>query len=133
MGYESKLYFVRTYDSTPKLSYDEKIFAEKILEIRLGKIGGMPKCFKKPTNYFVYKDDGETPILKDSYGEPLYECDLNELRNWLLEEMENEPYYVFNLLKSVIEGFGTVQFSPYGEWIDVRPKWATIRVLHCGY
>lgn len=113
MGYESTIYFARKSNLSPMPQDDNHIFAIKEVELRLGKLGGMPSCFRKPTNYFVYSDDGDTPMLEDKYGEPLYECTLGELWDWTTKELEEsraegESYYrhSLNLLRCTLLSYG---------------------------
>lgn len=133
MGYESKLYFVQCSPYGSRGLDSDKIFAEKIVEINMCKIDGMPSCFRKVSDYYVYADDGNTEIIEDKYGEPLYQCEVKDLYDWLKKTMLEDPegYRRYDLLLNVIKGFA--DFTYLDEWIDLKPKWQWIKVLHFGY
>lgn len=138
MGYESKLYFVQQLPTNSK--YDTEIgpraFAEKIAEVKMSKIGGMPSCFRKPADCYIYADDGDTEILRDKYGDLLYECNIPTLYRWLEKEMKADPegYRRYDLLKHVLEGFMDIYEETDGKRnLYMKPKWHYVKVLHYGY
>jgi len=51
------------------------------------KFDTLANIFKKPTDCFIYADDGDTIILEDRYGKPLKEASVQEVVNCL----ENLP------------------------------------------
>lgn len=134
MGYESKLYFVRTSPHALHGEHEHR-YAEKIVEINMCKVGGMPSCFKRPTNWFIFADDGNTEILEDKYEQPLYECEIEDLYQWLVNTMDADQstYRRFPLLLSILEGFGDVEYSEAGFYLKLKPEWAGLKVLHFGY
>lgn len=151
MGYESKLYFCFKYPNGFVDPDIKKQFVEKIVEVNMCKIGGVPSCFVKSrtiddktgrdiiqykeTDCFVYADDGDTRILEDCYGDPLYECTIPELYQWLEEQMaeDSEGYRRYDLLLNVIKGFCDIKEFTYGKYCELKPKWQNMIVLHFGY
>ena len=103
MGYESKIFVVKKSNLHPE---PDGVYAEVIASIRLSKIGGRPACFKRPTNCFIYADDGDTHITKDEYGDPLYECSVNECFHWLQDTMMKAggDYWRYYILDGILRG-----------------------------
>ena len=136
MGYESKIVIVEHLPHA-KFDDDKKLFAEKIVEVRMSKMGGRPSCFARETDLYYYMDDGNTQVLEDKYDEPLRECEIPELYKWLLETMERDrdaaTYRRCDLLKGVLESFGEVHKTDHGQWLELKPKWKYVRALHYGY
>lgn len=135
MGYESKLYFVQKYPNSHRDPEVNRFWCEKIVEVNMCKIGGMPSCFRKPTDCYLFADDGNTMITEDQYGEPLYECSIPALYTWVLNAMKNDPdgYRRYDVLKKVCEGFIDIVDTPFGVRYYVKPKWHYAMVLHFGY
>ena len=139
MGYESKFYFVQKTDCIKRGNY---YWAEVIATVDMCKIGGMPDCFKKPTNCYIL-EYGDKDILKDCYGDPLYECTVPELLDWIQRTKlkEGDGYRRWGVLEGTAEGFA----QPSGSFIEVPefeeyireyikdPRWKDLVVLHYGH
>lgn len=145
MGYESKIFIVRKTGTGREVGEDkkERTYAEKIAEINMCKIGGMPKCFyiKPPditeknqgdpkarvTDCYIYHSDGNTVILKDCYGDPLAECTPQQLLKWVNERILNDDFYArYYLLKAMLE---EVIYTSE----DINGSWGDVVCLHYGY
>ena len=77
--YESRIYIVApTGQRDPKSG---KCFAETLAVFNLGYVETLEDATERyrPTNYFVYADDGETEILEDEYGDELRELTVDQL------------------------------------------------------
>ena len=89
MGYESRIYIVRKSNQ-----YDPdigKVWAEVLMAFNLGKVTSeLEDWYKKqqPTDCFIYKDDGNTVVLEDEYGNPLREMDLIDCYNAISDEID---------------------------------------------
>lgn len=79
--YESRIYIVAP--TGQRDSKSGKYFAETLAVFNLGYVDSMIDIpvskHWKPTNYFVYADDGETEILEDNYGDELKELTVDDL------------------------------------------------------
>lgn len=79
--YESRIYIVAP--TGQRDSKSGKCFAETLAVFNLGYVDSMIDIpvseHWKPTNYFVYADDGETEILEDMYGDELRELTVDDL------------------------------------------------------
>lgn len=141
MGYESKIFIVRKSNLAPDTFGSAKglTFAMKIAEINLGKVGGMPKCFylepvdgsekdKKPrvTKHFIYDSDGDTPLIKDKYGDNLAECTPKELLKWVTRAIEHGDFWgELHLLKAMLTEIVEDQ--------EDIGCWNSVICLHYGY
>ena len=87
MGYESRIYIVRKETRMdPEVN---KRYGEVLSVFNLGKVSPeFEKWFdqQKPTDCYIYADNGDTVVLEDEYGDPLKECDPFELKNRLRYE-----------------------------------------------
>lgn len=77
--YESKIYIVAP--TGQRDSKSGKYFAKTLAVFNLGYVKTLEDATERyrPTNYFVYADDGETEILEDMYGDELRELTIGEL------------------------------------------------------
>ncbi len=77
--YESRIYIVAP--TGQRDSKSGKCFAETLAVFNLGYVDTLEDATERyrPTNYFVYADDGETEILEDEYGKELRELSVDEL------------------------------------------------------
>ena len=93
MGYESRIYIVRKTDTIGWRNPGMR-FAEVLMTFNLGRISvDLERWLHKqrPTDCFIYADDGNTEIIDDRCGDPLREIDLIALRQALLLEIERRP------------------------------------------
>ena len=77
--YESRIYIVAP--TWQRDSKSGKCFAETLAVFNLGYVETLEDATERyrPTNYFVYADDGETEILEDNYGKELRELTVDQL------------------------------------------------------
>ena len=140
MGYESKFYFVQ---KSSCIRRDTHYWAEIIATVDMCKIGGMPDCFMKPTNSYIVEFN-DKDILKDCYGEPLYECTVPELLEWLQKEQitDHNKYCRWDILRGLAEGFAqpigekiykTKEFNAIIKQYELDPRWRNVVVLHYGH
>ena len=130
MSYCSKIYIV---DKTGQPNWNINKYYAKILcvfnldNVTLEFEDWLHK--QKPTDHYVYMDDGDTPILEDCYGEPLREINLRLLRDELQNEIERRgPRYINNnLLHALAEGVIPMFMDKYYENCDQYVA------LHYGY
>ena len=123
MGYEHRIYIV---DKTNvKDPFENKYYGDTLAIFNLGKFNEF-NFFTKPTDCYVYAEDGNTKILKDDYGEPLLELSLTETSN---------------LTKELIKTFGSInsRLIPFIAALDsfIEQQQAgrhhNLVCLHCGY
>lgn len=123
MGYESRIYIVRK----TSIKDDElgKTWAEKIAVFNMCKYPRLADLMRsKPaTDCYIYADDGDTPIIEDEYGDPLYEASVSDVVSVLEKDVEDGEDYrrtfpLLATLKAVEEH---------------KEQWGEITVLHYGY
>lgn len=89
MGYESRIYIVeKTNQYDPDTG---KVWARVLMTFNLGKVTyDLEDWYDKqqPTDCFIYKDDGNTVVLKDECGDPLREMDLIDCYNAISDEID---------------------------------------------
>jgi hypothetical protein len=103
MGYESKIYIVRKFDST---SSENKRYAQKIAEFDLCKVCGISDTLRymPKTDCYIYADDGDTEIIEDRYGCELTECRPDTLIELIEADIEkNGEYWRYNLLLATLK------------------------------
>jgi len=114
MGYESKLYLCDGSDLHPK-SGNGKTWAQVIAIVDLCVCGRESETAEliqasHESKWFVYSDDGDTPILEDPYGDPLKAVDADLLIEAMDRDNRKEYYRRFELalamLKVCRERFG---------------------------
>ena len=125
MGYESK-YFIVEKSSLPPDADNGKIYAQFVAEFDMCKCYGLlDKIRRYPkTSCYFFDIDGDTKILFDKYDDELTEIPIEDMMNFVWEEIKGEygnyrrlkPFY--HLLKAIIEN---------------RKEWGDIVVLHYGY
>lgn len=121
MGYESRIYIVRKgriYDET----YGKR-WAEKIAMFDMCKYPRLADLMRsKPaTDCYIY--EGDTIIIEDCYGEPLYEASCSDVIALLEKDVENGEDYrrIFPLL-AMLKTFE-----------EHKEQWGEIAVLHFGH
>lgn len=119
MGYESKIYIVKKSRLSP--DDDGKRFANVVSMFDACNFPGLPGVFKLKTDCFIYADDGNTHISKDSYGDELTEAPLSDVIEFLENEIANgNTYRRINPLLQLLKGFDMEQ-------------WENLVCLHYGY
>ena len=101
------------------------IYAKVIAMFDMGKIGNLTNVFEKKTDCYFYVDDGNTRVLKDTYGNALREATVEDVIYALEKVVENGEKYrrIFPLLSAL-------------KTIYEQQKngiWKEIIVLHYGY
>lgn len=109
MSYKSRYYIVAKSKSGFECEKGKR-WAEKIAEFNMCKFMDFANFFKKETDCFIYSDDGNTPILKDSYDDPLKELPLKEALETIEFLERTKDYYrrvapFKALLSSIDENF----------------------------
>lgn len=136
MGYESKLYIVEKGIRTFKNYKNEEIDAGEIINgkkmyyAQLISMFDLCKCYDVSdimrtypnTDSFIYKDDGNTIMIEDCYGENLKEIPLIDAIEIIESALEKDDYRRYSpclvCLKMLYEQ---------------RENWREIVVLHYGY
>lgn len=94
MGYESRIYIVKK-TGIPGYRYPDKEWAEVLMTFNLVRVSvAMERWLRKqkPTDCYIYTDDGNTEIVEDRVGDPLREIDFVDLKYNLLKEIEMSDY-----------------------------------------
>lgn len=129
MGYESRIYIVDK-GSHVDPEYDKR-YAQILMVFNLGKITiDLEEWYReqKPTDCYIYKDDGNTVILEDECGDPLREMDLIDCYNAISDEMDRRiGQGVYHLIEQVVIGALDILMDKY-DYRDNR-----IKCLHYGY
>ncbi len=123
MGYESRFYVIEKSSLKQEIKNEEKTYGQTIAIFDMCKLdytGAVHELIKesKPTNSYVYADDGDTKIVEDSYGEPLKEIDITEL--------------IVALKKDDTEYRRMKPFIAFLEAIN-NEQWGKLVALHFGY
>lgn len=123
MGYESRLYIVRKFDTC---SYDDgKCYAQVIAMFDMCKFYELSDVLRhKPvTDCYIYADDHNTRVLEDRYDEPLTEATVESVIE-LLENIvaKGEEYWRIFPLLSALKSIK-----------EQTNNWDKIVVLHYGY
>lgn len=125
MGYESKLVIVKKSHLNSDPDCNNKVWAEKIAEIRLCVVHGevYSKILDYPiTNNYYYEHLVDDPIIEDMYGDELREIPLNDCIT-ILETANTSDYYRrYTVALGLLKSFNT------NDWCD-----GEIVVLHYGY
>ena len=122
MGYESKLYVV------DKMEYaipEFKPWGQVICMIDICKYPVVSDFMREhpDTDCYIYADDGNTEIIEDRYGEPLKECDVEELFEFVNTLVENgETYRRVFPLHAMLKSF-----------VEHKNEWQNLKVLHFGH
>lgn len=120
MGYESKLYVVEKKSS---IFNEDKRYGQIIAMIDMCKLGDrFLKALNKyrPTDCYIYVDDGDEETVEDKYGDPLVEIPVKDMVDILVELSQDEDYRRFAPAIGLLSGFNL------NEWDDLV-------VLHYGY
>lgn len=125
MSYESRLFVVEKSSALGEMIGDTyKRWAQVIAVFNLCSVPKIASLFRKKgkaTDCFIYEHDGNTKIVEDEYGEPLFELPLSDVIDCLKDIKENEEYYRrINPCLMLLEGFK-------------MSDWKELVVLHCGY
>ena len=139
MAYESKLYVVKKYhrysekgELIEALMKDGKVASQVIAEYELSNFPPIRDFFhgagdgSRNTDCYIYAGDGNTPLFKDCYGDPLMEANLAEVIACLENLNETDKTYrrVPPLL-GMLRGFHETE----SEWEDGDG----LVVLHYGH
>lgn len=121
MGYESKLFVV----SKTRRSYrdDERVWGEVIATFDLCKVYDVSDVIRnkyKPTNCFIYSDNGNDEILEDMYGEPLREVPFSDMIEIIEKAAAKDDYRRYAPCLGLLKGFN----------LD---EWNNLVVLHYGH
>lgn len=122
MGYESRFYVVeKSIIETDDLSMK---YATKIAMFDMCKVPdivGMIKKSYKPTDVYIYADDGNTKIIKDAYEEPLIEIPIEDMISIMRKAIDKDgDYRRLRPFLHLLLGFDLTQ-------------WNNLVVLHYGY
>lgn len=108
----------RTYFDKSAMGSEDLVtrkYANPIAQMDLCKVGRLPT---KESEYFVYADDGDTPVVTDRYGEYLGQMSLRQFIAWVYKEMEESDYRRLKTAKALAEsflgGYSNVQVLTYG-------------------
>lgn len=105
MGYEHRIYIVR---KTSQYEYSlDKYWAQVICRFDLGKNFELEtmKDYYKPTNCFIYADDGNTEILEDECGDPLREIALDDFIDDLKDMVDRGTTSGVQILLATLQAF----------------------------
>lgn len=109
MGYESKIFIVS------KGSYVEEglRYSQLIAMMDMSKMKtDFYDLFKEKTDCFFYELDGNTKIIEDRYGDPLRECRLESIENYVANLIEKgEDYRRLWPLLSLVRSFKSPQWK----------------------
>ncbi len=125
MGYESKLVIVRKSHLGSDPDCNNKVWAEKIAEIRLCVVGNdvYSKIKDYPiTNSYYYEHLTDEPILEDMYGDELREIPLNDCIAIFENADKTDHYRRYTIALGLLKSFNA------NDWHD-----SEIVVLHYGY
>ena len=112
MGYESRIYIGLRHHYTTKsvkVTTEEvqRDYTERLGIIDLSKMGydGFNTLFDKEVDFDIYKEDGNTLVEEDSYGDICKYTTINPLYKYLKEEIKKgETYrrlfYLYDIVKS---------------------------------
>ena len=130
MGYESKVYICS------RISNNAYIYNEVIAAVDMCKMGydtGWRELFNKKLNgdFFGFdydnprNQDCENTELLDAYDEPMMYTDIDTVKEWVNNQIENgDDYRRLFVLKAVLDSFDKTR------WESDRAK---LIVVHYGY
>lgn len=123
MSCESKIYIVEKNNNDIKGNCG-KLWCQIIAMIDMCKMeSDFKKIFRKETDCYFYADDSNTEIFEDRYGEPLKECSLKDVENYVQAKIEHGgSYRRYWPLLCLVRSFDSPQ------WKKER-----LAVLHYGY
>lgn len=132
MGYESRIYVVRT---DARFNWNGKPYGSKIAIFDLCNMGSekyngvkFTELFDKENDCSIYADDGDTEIIEDNYGDKLsYTTDVNKVISWLEASEADDSYRRAELFLNFLKTLN--QQIKLGKW-DV---FNNIRLVHFGY
>ena len=130
MGYESRIYIVRKSNQ-----YDPdigKVWAEVLMVFNLGKVTEDLEDWyreQKPTDCYIYKDDGNTVVLEDECGDPLREMDLIDCYNAISDEIDRRISHGadYTIERVLIDGVLDILMDKYAL------RSSRVVCLHYGY
>lgn len=125
MGYESKYFIVEKSSLAPNMD-NGKIYAQFVAEFDMCKCYGLVDKIRNypKTNCYFFDIDGNSEILFDNYDDELTETPIEDMTNFVYEEMQGD-YREYRRLKPF--------YSLLKSFVDDRNKWGDIVVLHYGY
>ena len=101
MGYELKMYLATKHSHS---EYRQVIGTIDLCKLGRGKLADFIQDSKAESeDVFVYASDGNTRITEDSYGDKLWEVDVEKLLPVMVEANKKEPYRRFNLAIPMME------------------------------
>lgn len=122
MGYETRVYVV---DKKCATFPDKKYWGQVISMIDVSNFPTVSDFMRKQpaTDCYIYSDDGSTQILEDRYGQPLKECDVEDLFAIVDKAVtDGEDYRRVFPLHAMLKSF-----------VDNKHRWQNLKVLHFGY
>lgn len=122
MGYESRIYIVRKTHTTD--IDGDKRYAEIIAMFNMCQTPRFADFMRaKPaTDCFVYATDGDTKLLEDEYGDPLFEASISEVIEVLEKDIAEEDYRRTYPLLATLKALE-----------EHSHQWKDLAVLHYGY
>ena len=139
MGYDSRLYVVKKYkrfdekgELIDAMMKEGKVFAQVISEYEMCVFPPINRLFhpgdgSRNTDCYIYGKDGDTPLFKDKYGDPLKEASLADVIA-CLENLsdKDKTYRRVPPLLGMLRGFHETE----SEWDDDGDG---LVVLHYGH
>ncbi len=122
MGYESKLYIV---EKSGIINQDDKTYASVIATYDLCKCPEIRDAFNdaEVTDSYIYRDDGNTRIIVDSYDDELTELSIDSVIAVIEGDIsKGENYRRYFPLLAMLRVFK-----------DNAKQWPNIAVLHFGH
>lgn len=129
MGYNSKIIIISV--SQPSLDrYNDDMakgikvklhdlpYGEEIATINMSSTDGdFQALFNRDAHFLVFKEDGDTPIEEDEYGNKLGFTEVEPVYNWLMDKKIQDGenlYRRYNILLNTIKAFRGKKFSKTG-------------------
>ena len=116
MGYDQKLIIVEKHMEpfaiAEFINGKHYYWGEKIASIEMGVVPAFYHLFKdKPTDCFVFLEDGNTMIVNDSYGDPMGMASLAEVVEVLEKEISGNDDRRLRPALGLLKGFDHSQWS----------------------
>lgn len=92
----------KTYVATSNKTVMRR-FCDVIAMVDLCKVG-VTSFPKKDAGYYFYGTDGNTPVIKDKYGDFLQESSLDSVIEWLEKQVQKSEYRRFKTALALAKG-----------------------------